>query len=65
MKMRLVVALVGLAISFAVPCYTQQKDTGDPKVAQQIRALAVNYDEAFNRSDSGGLARSTRTMRLG
>jgi uncharacterized protein (TIGR02246 family) len=55
MKMRLVVALVGLAISFAVPCYTQQKDTVDPKVAQQIRALAVNFDEAFNRSDPGGL----------
>ena len=39
MKMRLVVALVGLAISFAMPSYTQQKDTVDPKVAQQIRAL--------------------------
>jgi len=31
MKMRLVVALVGLAISLALPTFAQQKDTVDPK----------------------------------
>jgi hypothetical protein len=40
MKMRLLPALVGLAISFAVPAYAQQKDTADPQITEQIRALA-------------------------
>jgi hypothetical protein len=31
MKIRLAVALVALAISFAVPGFTQQKDTVDPQ----------------------------------
>ena len=30
--MRLVVALVGLAISFALPTFAQQKDTADPQL---------------------------------
>jgi hypothetical protein len=38
-KMRFLVALTGLVISFAVPTFAQQKDTGDTKIAQQIRAL--------------------------
>jgi type II secretory pathway pseudopilin PulG len=33
--MRLVVALVGLAINFAVPAFGQQKDTVDRRIAQQ------------------------------
>ena len=56
MKIRLAVALIGLAISFAGPTLAQHKDTIDPKIAQQIRALGVKYDEAFNRSDPGALA---------
>ena len=56
MKMRLLVALVELAISFALPTFAQQKDTVDPKIAQQIHALMAKWDEGFNRSDSGALA---------
>jgi uncharacterized protein (TIGR02246 family) len=52
MKIRLVVALVGLAISFAPPPFAQQKDTVDPETAQQVRTLASNYDAAFNRQDA-------------
>jgi uncharacterized protein (TIGR02246 family) len=52
----LVVALVGLAISLALPTFAQQKDTVDPKIAQQIRALAMKYDEAFNKNDAAALA---------
>jgi uncharacterized protein (TIGR02246 family) len=52
MKTRLVVALVGLAISFAPPAFTQRKDTLDAETAQQVRALASNYDAAFNRQDA-------------
>ena len=52
MKMRLLLALVGLAVSFAPPAFAQQKDTVDPETAQQVRALASNYDAAFNRQDA-------------
>jgi len=56
MKIRVVVALVGLAISFAPPVFAQQKDTLDPETAQQVRALASNYDAAFNRRDAATVA---------
>jgi hypothetical protein len=39
MKIHLVVALVGLAISFALPTFAQ-KDTVDPKIAEQVPVLA-------------------------
>jgi ketosteroid isomerase-like protein len=56
MKILLPVALVGLAISFTVPTLAQQKDTVDPKIDQQIRALAMKYDEAYNRQDPAAVA---------
>jgi uncharacterized protein (TIGR02246 family) len=52
MKIRFVVAIAGLAISFAPPAFAQQKDTLDPATAQQVRALASKYDAAFNRQDA-------------
>ena len=36
MKIRLVVALVGLAISFALPTFAQQKETVDPQLIQKL-----------------------------
>ena len=39
MKKRLVVPLVGLAISFALPTYAQQKDLADPQTTQKLLAL--------------------------
>ena len=56
MKIRLLIILTGLAIGFAVPIFAQQKDTVDPEVAQQIRALAKKYDEAFSKNDATALA---------
>jgi len=56
MKIRFVVAIVGLAISFAPPDFAQQKDTVDAETAQQVRALASNYDAAFNRQDAVTIA---------
>jgi uncharacterized protein (TIGR02246 family) len=56
MKMSLSLALVGLAIGFAPPAFAQQKDTVDPEIAQQIRALASSYDAAFNRQDAVTIA---------
>ena len=52
MKIRFVVAIAGLAINFAPPASAQQKDTADADTAQQVRALASNYDAAFNRQDA-------------
>jgi uncharacterized protein (TIGR02246 family) len=56
MKMRLVVALVGLAIVLAVPTFAEQKNTVDPKIAQQIHVLAMKYDDAINRHDAAAVA---------
>ena len=64
MKMRLVIALIGLAISFALPTFAQQKDTVDPKINQQIRVLAVKYDEAINNHDAAAVAAFTRRTGL-
>jgi uncharacterized protein (TIGR02246 family) len=55
-EMRLVVAIVSLVIGLAVTTFAQQKNTVDPRTAQQIRALAMKYDEAFNRNDAAAVA---------
>jgi uncharacterized protein (TIGR02246 family) len=54
MKIRFVIALVGLAIGFAAPAFAQQ--TIDPKIEQQIRMLAVKYDAAINKHDADAIA---------
>jgi uncharacterized protein (TIGR02246 family) len=56
LKIRLVIALLGLAISFAVPSFAQQKDTVDPKIVQQIRVLTMKYEEAYNSYDAAAVA---------
>ena len=56
MKIRSLLALVGLAISFAVPAIAQEQSTVDPEVRQQIEALIVNLDEAYNKSDAPAVA---------
>jgi uncharacterized protein (TIGR02246 family) len=68
MKIRSVVTLVGLAISFAPPTFAQQKDTADPRIVQQRDLLGVPkaldefgefhqaLDEAYNRNDAAAVA---------
>jgi hypothetical protein len=56
MKIRLVVALVGLAISFAAPTFAQQKDTVDPQVVEQLREEDKNFEEAYNKHDAAAIA---------
>ena len=56
MKIRLVVALVGLTISFASPTFAQQKDTVDSQITEQLTALSKNTDEANNNGDAAALA---------
>jgi uncharacterized protein (TIGR02246 family) len=52
MKIRHLVALVGLAIGYVEPDFAQQEDTADPQIAEEVRALAAKYDDAFNRDDA-------------
>jgi len=51
MKIPLLSALAGLAISFAVPVLAQEKDTVDPEVRQQIEALFKKLDDGYNKND--------------
>jgi hypothetical protein len=68
MKTLLAVAIVGLAIGFSMPAHAQNKDTVDPKIAQQrnllgdpnalgeFGALGIKVDEAFKNNDAGAVA---------
>jgi ketosteroid isomerase-like protein len=56
MKTRLVGALAGLAISFALPIYAQQKDLANPQTTQKVFASFKAFDEAHNNSDAAAVA---------
>ena len=56
MKMRLMVAIIGLANGFVPPSSAQQENTVDPQTVVNIRALASKYDAAFNRDDAPAVA---------
>jgi ketosteroid isomerase-like protein len=56
MKIPLVVALAGLAISFALPTFAQDQNTVDPEVRQQIEAVLMKFDEAYNKNDAAAIA---------
>ena len=68
MKIRSVVTLVGLAISFALLTFAQQKNTTDQRIVQQRDLLGVakaldefgeinqGLDEAYNRNDAAAVA---------
>ena len=56
MKIRLLGALVGLAISFALPTFAQQTNTPDPQLRERYVALVKKYDEAANKNDAAAVA---------
>ena len=56
MKTRLLGALVGLAISLALPTFAQQKETVDPQIIEKLNALFKKVDEAFNNNDAAAYA---------
>ena len=68
MKIRSLLALVGLAIGFALPTYAQQKDPADPPIVQQRDLLGVGeaigefgdlhrkLDEAYDKNDAAAVA---------
>jgi ketosteroid isomerase-like protein len=52
MKTSLLGALVGIAVSFALPTFAQEQNTVDPEVRQQIEAAVLKYQEACNNYDA-------------
>ncbi len=56
MKIRLIGALVGLAMSFPLPSIAQDQNTVDPQVRQQIEAVFMKFEEAYNNRDAAAVA---------
>jgi uncharacterized protein (TIGR02246 family) len=56
MKMHVLLAFAGLASGFSLPAFALEKDEVDPKIEQQIRVLAANYDAAINKHDPAAVA---------
>jgi uncharacterized protein (TIGR02246 family) len=56
MKIRLVVALAGLAISFALPTFAQQTNTPDPQLRQRLVDVIAKHAEAINKNDAAAAA---------
>jgi len=56
MKARLLAALLGLVISFALPIYAQQKDVADPQTTLKILALMKAHAEGKNNHDPAAIA---------
>jgi uncharacterized protein (TIGR02246 family) len=56
MKIHLVVALVGLAISFALPSFAQQTNAPDPQLRQTIIAVIAKHADAMNNNDAAAAA---------
>jgi hypothetical protein len=65
MKIRLVVALAGFAISFALPTFADEKKeinpfpfspiSASPQIVQQLEAINLKFDEAFNKHDAAAV----------
>ena len=56
MKIRFLLALVGLAISLAVATFAQQPNTPDPKLREALATLLKKMDDGFVNSDAAALA---------
>ena len=57
MKRLALLALVGSAISLALPTFAQQKDTiTDPQLVDQLKAIGKKTGEAFVKNDAAALA---------
>ena len=56
MKIRLLIALVGLAISFALPTFAQQTNTPDPQLHQRLVDVIKKHGDAMNNNDATAAA---------
>jgi len=56
MKTRLLGALVGLALSFALSTFAQQRDSVDPQTLEQLKAFGKKWKEAYENNDAAAVA---------
>jgi len=56
MKVRLMFALVGLAISFASPTHAQQTNTPDPKLRERAISRFKAFTDALAKKDAAAVA---------
>jgi uncharacterized protein (TIGR02246 family) len=56
MKIRLLLALVGLAISFALPTFAQQTNTQDPQLREKFIAAIKKHTDALDKNDAAAVA---------
>ena len=56
MKTRLLGALVGLAISFALPTFAQQTNSSDQQLREQLVPVSKKVADAWNNNDAAALA---------
>jgi uncharacterized protein (TIGR02246 family) len=56
MKIRSLLALVGLAISFALPTFAQQTSTPDLQLRQRLVALIKKHTDALDKNDAAAVA---------
>ena len=49
-------ALVGLAISIAVPAFAQQANTPDPQLRQRLEAVIKKHTDALDKNDAAAVA---------
>jgi hypothetical protein len=56
MKIRSVVALIGLAISFALPTFAQETKTPDPQLREKLIAAIKKHTDALDKNDAAAVA---------
>ena len=56
MKIRSAIALLGLAISLALPTFAQQTNAPDPQTSEKILAIGKAYEKEVNKNDAGGIS---------
>jgi uncharacterized protein (TIGR02246 family) len=56
MKIRILLALLGLAISFALPTFAQQTNTPDPELRQRLIARIKTHTDALEKDDAAAVA---------
>jgi ketosteroid isomerase-like protein len=56
MKIRSLLALVGLAISFALPTFAQQTNKPDPKLRERLIARIKAHTDALDKNDAAAVA---------
>jgi uncharacterized protein (TIGR02246 family) len=54
--MHLLITLVGLAISFAVPAFAQEKETVDPQTTAELDGLTKKFIKAIDSNDATMMA---------